>query len=90
MRREEVAILDISVLTNSPASSMLPCTTPTAVFFSAERREGGRGKEREGRKEEEERGVLMGRMRMGKMGKEKLVLAINSHTHVVNTCTHFQ
>ena len=35
---------------------MLPCTTPTAVFFSAERREGGRGREREGRKGEENRG----------------------------------
>ena len=47
MRREGVEILDISVLTSSPASSMLPCTTPTAVFFSAERREGGRvGRER--------------------------------------------
>ena len=36
------ATMIISVLTSSPASSMLPCTTPTAVFFSAERREGGR------------------------------------------------
>ena len=48
MRREGVEILDISVLTSSPASSMLPCTTPTAVFFSAERREGGRERKREG------------------------------------------
>ena len=57
MRREEVEILDISVLTSSPASSMLPCTTPTAVFFSAERREGregGRGREREGRERKRE------------------------------------
>ena len=68
MRREGVEILDISVLTSSPASSMLPCTTPTAVFFSAERREGGRGGRE--RKREEERGVLMGRMRMEKMGKK--------------------
>ena len=49
MRREEVEILDISVLTNSPASSMLPCTTPTAVFFSAERRECREGEEERGR-----------------------------------------
>ena len=56
----------MSVLTSSPASSMLPCTTPTAVFFSAVRREGGR----EGGKGIE-RGVLVGRMRTGKMGKGK-------------------
>lgn len=54
MRREEVAILDISVLTNSPASSMLPCTTPTAVFFSAERREGREGEEERGRERKRE------------------------------------
>ena len=64
MRREEVEILDISVLTNSPASSMLPCTTPTAVFFSAERREGREGEEERGR-------VGRERKREGGRGRER-------------------
>ena len=68
--------ITISVLTSSPASSMLPCTTPTAVFFSAERREGERERGRKGGREGVERGVLVGRMRTGKKCNG------NSHAHV--------
>ena len=54
--REGLVPTLISERTSSPASSMLPCTTPTAVFFSAVRegeRAGGIEGGREGEREKE-------------------------------------